>query len=635
MLRALWQRNWAYKEDPRTCRPPTSTSASSLVTLVNHSIGMTTSEVEVGPTEETVLALLELLVDPLLPSKSYSREIPSPCQEESVAKQMHAVVLLYNYYHRKRHRELEFLEFDSFCKLAVVFRPNLLPYLKLMRVAKYDELDDVEGQLSLTEKMIMDACDISKSLDSSKDVPITEGWPITKLAIFLVDNWKENCFLLHSAITQGVWSLIEKDLNALDQSTEHMSGARLVKKRITKKLQKENQNADETAMQQLAFTIVNNACGFSQNELKILEGHVVYSLSKEKTTTHLYIMQCTQSNQDADMVPIKDAVDSLRGPLVRMESGSWIATAVVEYFHMLPYVDIVSDWLSREAPPKTSPHCETGLKEEKHESSCGMVEPLVYKKRNMLQKSNLTVDLGSKSSNVNTENSVQENTAFAVTALSDNTDVHESAMVCSPADRKSRNFADIERADVQVIPAESDILAKAVGAIVPAEITGKTAGIYNQFIVDSSENISEAIFINQHGKQNRDLLVYDSNTKHVDKVQLTIASKDNLLSQTALKVLVRKREMLSQQLRNIEDELAVCDQNIQTILSGGENDLAIKLDSIIEGCNEVYLRTDAASLNFQDQDFLQYLKRKRLSEANLCMQNPCQVLALPLIGEHQ
>jgi len=44
---------------------------------------------EVGPTEDTILALLDFLVDPLLPSKSISsREALSPSQEESVAKQV-------------------------------------------------------------------------------------------------------------------------------------------------------------------------------------------------------------------------------------------------------------------------------------------------------------------------------------------------------------------------------------------------------------------------------------------------------------------------------------------------------------------------------------------------------------------
>lgn len=50
---------------------------------------MDSSMEEVCPTEDTILALLDFLVDPLLPSKSFaSREGLSPSREESVAKQV-------------------------------------------------------------------------------------------------------------------------------------------------------------------------------------------------------------------------------------------------------------------------------------------------------------------------------------------------------------------------------------------------------------------------------------------------------------------------------------------------------------------------------------------------------------------
>lgn len=41
-----------------------------------------------GSAEETVMALLDFLVDPLLPSRSSMRETISPSQEELVAKQV-------------------------------------------------------------------------------------------------------------------------------------------------------------------------------------------------------------------------------------------------------------------------------------------------------------------------------------------------------------------------------------------------------------------------------------------------------------------------------------------------------------------------------------------------------------------
>ncbi|CAL5335204.1 unnamed protein product [Camellia sinensis] len=43
----------------------------------------------------------------------------------------------------------------------------------------------------------------------------------------------------------------------------------------------------------------------------VLESHVVYSLSKEKTAAHFYIMQSTQSIREDLQVPIKDVLERL------------------------------------------------------------------------------------------------------------------------------------------------------------------------------------------------------------------------------------------------------------------------------------------------------------------------------------
>ncbi|GAU29101.1 hypothetical protein TSUD_58670, partial [Trifolium subterraneum] len=37
-----------------------------------------------------------------------------------------------------------------------------------------------------------------------------------------------------------------------------------------------------------------------------------------------------------------------RGPLLKKSSSSWTVTSVVEYFHVLPYSEIISEWISRE-----------------------------------------------------------------------------------------------------------------------------------------------------------------------------------------------------------------------------------------------------------------------------------------------
>lgn len=112
--------------------------------------------------------------------------------------QVHGVVILYNYYHRKQHRQLEFLGFESFCKLIAVLKPPLLAYMKCLQRNDDAELVEPEKQLSLTEKTIMNACDLCMRLSASKDIPDIEGWSISEVAVFLVDSRKENCLLLFS-----------------------------------------------------------------------------------------------------------------------------------------------------------------------------------------------------------------------------------------------------------------------------------------------------------------------------------------------------------------------------------------------------------------------------------------------------
>ncbi|KAJ0094024.1 hypothetical protein Patl1_26332 [Pistacia atlantica] len=229
---------------------------------------LTKDDMDVCPTEDAIHAFLEYLVDPMLPAKSSMRDTLSQSQKQSMAKQVHAVVLLYNYYHRKQHQHLTFEGFESFCKLAVVLRPALLTHLKLLLRSDDSELDDLEKQISLTEKAVMDACDIAKTLDASKDVPIIEKWPISKIVIFLIDVRKEKCFLQFSSITQGVWSMIEKDFNPSSCISESvMEGKGKAKKiKLTKRPVRGELGADELSFQQLAFSAVKEVMGMSSSQ---------------------------------------------------------------------------------------------------------------------------------------------------------------------------------------------------------------------------------------------------------------------------------------------------------------------------------------------------------------------------------
>lgn len=316
----------------------------------------------VCPTEDAVQVFIEHLVDPLLPSRSNIQDTPSQLQQKLVAKQVRSAVLLYNYYHRKQHPELAYLPFNEFCKLIVVLRPALVAYMQFMQNLNEVELTDVEKQLSLTEKMIMDACDVCKCLDASKNVPNIEGWPITKVAVLLIDSKKENCFLLFSSITNGVWSLVEKDVDTSNQSSmvekglhtpnqisEVTSGTKQYKKkRVIRKPTKDELKVDENVLLLVGYSAVKEATGINNTDIVLLESDTVYSESKEKDASRFYIMQCSHLiNEEVIQVPLQDLIKSLQGPLIRKSSRSWTITSVIDYFHVLPYSEIISKWISR------------------------------------------------------------------------------------------------------------------------------------------------------------------------------------------------------------------------------------------------------------------------------------------------
>ncbi|TYK03479.1 40S ribosomal protein S15a-1 [Cucumis melo var. makuwa] len=82
----------------------------------------------------------------------------------------------------------------------------------------------------------------------------------------------------------------------------------------------------------------------------------------------------------------------------------------------------------------------------------------------------------------------------------------------------------------------------------------------------ASGNLSDNISFDQNRNGDHALITCQSNAEHLSKLQAIIVSKETALSQAAIKALIRKRDKLSHQQRLIEDEIAQCDKNMQTIL---------------------------------------------------------------------
>ncbi|KAJ6850017.1 uncharacterized protein M6B38_268460 [Iris pallida] len=238
------------------------------------------------PPEDTIEALMEHLIAPLLPLRDSGDDLPSARQQELVAKQMHAAVILYNYYHRKQFPSLEFLDFESFCKVASIAKQGLLKYMRHVNRCK----EDLEGlnNLSITEELVMEACNVCTALDVSKNFPDVEGWPISKVAVFLVDPTKEKCLLHFSSITQGVWSLVEKVLEVPLQKLEERKVKRDASKKRTSDGPPVCAYETEEDIEHLAFSVVEQETGIGLSDLSILERHVTYSFGHEKESARLY-----------------------------------------------------------------------------------------------------------------------------------------------------------------------------------------------------------------------------------------------------------------------------------------------------------------------------------------------------------
>ncbi|XP_030508702.2 uncharacterized protein LOC115723376 isoform X1 [Cannabis sativa] len=566
---------------------------------------------EVCPMEDALLALLDNLVGPVLPAR-FITDNPPLSHQQVVAKQVHAVVLLYNYYHRKKCPKLDFLGFESFCKLAVVLKPALLVHFKLTQMKNYMKLDDLENHLSPTEKSIMQACDISTALDASRKDPIVEGWPITKVAVFLIDLKKENCLLLDS-VTQGVYSVIEKDVEASNQSLRSTMGKSQTCKRnkVIQKIPKVEPGTNSTDFQQLAYLAVLEATGVNQTDLTILEDHVVYSDSKEKAAVQFYIMQAKSVTENIIQFPIKDVIDSLQGPLVRKISGNWTVTPVVEYFHLLPYGGILLNWMK-----------------SLHDSRQGKSPERTTIPRTLAENK---IQVNFHAGGIREVNS-HKTTATDLKSPKDEDAIGFSNASNEPGIKEEnvRKYIELLRIKVKF---EMDLTTKSNSsdcAIEKASFGNRISDIssgQNGFgcramVAYHSNGISD-----KGGNCYHTLATYQSSSQHLEKIQSVMASKHNLMTETALKLLRSRRNKLSLKLRDIEDEIAEYDRKMETIINGGEDDLQLVLESLIEGGNEESQRSaaDHVRTNQRVEDTLDN-KRKRLSEAILSTRNARQEL---------
>jgi len=316
------------------------------------------------PMEDSIQAFVSSLVGPML--NEYQRYAePSEAAQQQVAKQMQAVVLLYNYYHRKEYQHLEELNFLNFCRFAVVSCAKLIAYMGVIKGSNQSLSSLHKHRFTPTERMVKEACETCLALESPKAMSEINTWPTSKVAVFIVDK-KERCILIYGSITKGVWSLVEKEIDGFDSfpggtsESDKKNWAKLKEKVPSKRAAGSVLNdgdieiGTEEKFLQLAYSAVKEQTGIDRDNLRVLSSTLVYSLTKKKTSCRLYTMIYKKetpfefvTDREAKWVPVSEALNSVEGPLIEIVSpGNYGAATTVSYFHLRPYYNVIREWWS-------------------------------------------------------------------------------------------------------------------------------------------------------------------------------------------------------------------------------------------------------------------------------------------------
>ncbi|KAL3506678.1 hypothetical protein ACH5RR_032060 [Cinchona calisaya] len=122
---------------------------------------------------------------------------------------------------------------------------------------------------------------------------------------------------------------------------------------------------------------------------------------------------------------------------------------------------------------------------------------------------------------------------------------------------------------------------------------------------------------------------FEPNDRNIETLRASLASKDIAITQAALGVLYRKMAKLCQQHQLIQDDIALCDRNIQNILQGNEGASTLKVDSTMDGCKDTCFSDKIQDESYQHGegcDLIQSTKGKRIPDAVLYLRSPRQDL---------
>ncbi|KAM3258891.1 hypothetical protein ACQJBY_050576 [Aegilops geniculata] len=306
------------------------------------------AEEEVVPMEDAVKMLVEHLVKPALRrgaafGAAQGERSVTPDKQRAVAQQIHTAIILYNYYHRKMSPQLAFADPEQFFECASLsVGEDLLAYLRM--VHEHENNSGKHAKLSITHKVALQACEIAEQLDASKHSPEMALWPISKVAVLLLDPTKKKCLVDYSANTKGIWSIIEKELDGAavnSHSTNQPAGQESTAKGIV------GASHSPFMLQRQAYSEVERRTGMKVSNLHLLDETMAYSLSNEKAATKVFIVEYEPTMKGSlEEISLEDLISSMTGPLFVNDPFPKTAS-VVEYYHILPYKEILSELLHR------------------------------------------------------------------------------------------------------------------------------------------------------------------------------------------------------------------------------------------------------------------------------------------------
>ncbi|KAF0914082.1 hypothetical protein E2562_026492 [Oryza meyeriana var. granulata] len=582
--------------------------------------------------EDAVGILVDDLVRPVL--RKGSRMTPE--NQADVARQVHMAVVLYNYYHRKQFPQLAFADEKRFFRCAALtLGESLLAYSNMVHQHERSSGSSGEGvNLSVTDKAIVDACGIAEALDASQDSPDMAMWPISKVAVILLDSTRKRCLLESGSVGKNVRSFLEKEIDSSSTSehiSNHPEGQELENEETPQPLD------GPYILQKLAFSEVERKTGIGRSSLHLLDEHLAYSLTKRGTTTKLFILQYEQTARGNFVeVPIEELIKRMTGPVVEKHPYP-TTTAVAESYHILPYKDVLFDCLHRKW------HFDSSLSMPNEET-----------RRNGKSSSHSEIDENLREQEYNIKGSTQKKIKREIKANGNDKNYCSTSKNKRSSNVNSKRKSEVFRATTADSAEGRDSEIPRVKNVLPSVVDVETMKFMSGSVNAKETAATTAEFVDleagvQMDKKRREkhsvcrnisedmamekALVIESSELEWKRAEVPKKSGDDTKDNNGqkysyFKSYLKKRDDLHRKQRMIEDESVQFDMDIQTVFAGGdwtpEAMSLLEKHGIVADSLDMVEFDDDSSCSGDGYETLT-LERKKLTVGTL-LRNKCQEL---------